>query len=267
MVERMYGSETTDWLVRYYDEAFAAESDNDVAWYLSQSQRYGGPVLDLACGTGRLALALARAGLAVTGVDQSAGMLARFKSKLAAEPESVRQRVTVVRQPMADFSLAQPFSTIVCCDAFFHNLTVQEQLGCLRSVADHLTPTGRFLFNVPFPTCDFIQESIRSAGQSFSERGRYPLPDGGQLLVEQAQAGDRLKQTITTTLRFTRYDAREEEIERGRSSWKSRYIYRYEAIHLLARSGLMVEKLVGDYQDGPVTVGGQLIFQVRLASA
>jgi SAM-dependent methyltransferase len=263
----MYGSERTDVVVKYYDDAFGVSGDAEVGWYLSKAAAFGGPVLDLACGTGRLSLLLAQKGFEVTAVDRSAGMLSRFRAKLERQPPAVRRRIHVENQSMSHFALGTRFSTIICCDAFFHNLTVEDQIGCLGCVADHLMPAGRFLFNLHNPTCDFILRSARSAGAEFEERGRFELRDGlDTLLVEQAQAGQTLDQTITTTLRITRYDAEGLQVEQGESRWTSRYLFRYEAIHLLARCGLEVESLVGDYKGGPVTEKGQLVFQVKLSS-
>jgi SAM-dependent methyltransferase len=261
----MYGSEETDLVVKFYDLAFGISGEAEVAWYLDKARASVGPVLDLACGTGRLALLLAREGFEVTGIDQSAGMLNLFREKLGREPEAVRRRVRIETQTMSDFCLGRKFNTVICCDAFFHNLTLEAQMGCLRCVARHLAPEGRFVFNLPNPTCEYILKSAASGGLEFEERGRYSLEDGsGTLLVEQAQAGHFLEQTITTTLRLTRYDTQGREVEVGESTWTSRYLFRYEAVHLLHRSGLVVEALVGDYQNGPVTEKGQLIFEAKL---
>ena len=71
----MYGSAETDLVVKYYDLAFDITGEAELAWYLEKAKASGGPVLDVACGTGRLAIALAREGLSVTGMDQSVGML------------------------------------------------------------------------------------------------------------------------------------------------------------------------------------------------
>jgi SAM-dependent methyltransferase len=263
----MYGSEKTDVVVQYYDDAFGVSGDAEVGWYLSKATAFGGPVLDLACGTGRLALLLAQKGFEVTAVDKSSGMLNQFRAKLDGLPPAVRRRIRIENQSMSHFALGTRFNTIICCDAFFHNLTVEEQMDCLGCVAGHLMPAGRFVFNLPNPTCDFILRSARSAGAEFEERGRYELQHGpGTLLVEQAQAGQPLDQTITTTLRVTRYDAEGRQVEQGESRWTSRYLFRYEAIHLLARCGFEVESLAGDYHGGPVTEKGQLVFQVKLSS-
>lgn len=259
----IYGSEETDLLVKYYDLVFGISGEAEVAWYLDKARAFGGPVLDLACGTGRLALILAREGLQVTAVDQSAGMLRLFQRKLAVEPAEVWQRVRIRKQRMSDFTLPGKFNTILCCDAFFHNLTVQEEMDCLSRVAAHLAPGGRFVFNLPNPMCSYILDSIEAGGRDLEERGRYSLDDG-TLLVEQAQAGNALDQTITTTLRITRYDTQGRPVERGRSSWTTRYLFPYEAIHLLYRCGFEVETLEGSYKGDPVREGGQLVFQARL---
>jgi SAM-dependent methyltransferase len=260
----MYGSEETDLLVKYYDLAFGISGEAEVAWYLAKARAFGGPVLDLACGTGRLALILAREGFRVTAIDQSAGMLCLFQDKLAAQPAEVKQRIRIDNQAMSDFTLPDQFNTILCCDAFFHNLTVQDEMDCLSRVAAHLAPGGRFAFNLPNPTCAFILRSAAIAGRDLEERGWYRLSDG-TLLVEQAQGGNALDQTITTTLRITRYDASGQPVERGKSTWTTRYLFPYEAVHLLYRCGFEVETLEGDYRGGPVAEGGQLVFQARLA--
>jgi len=260
----MYGLEKTDLVVKYYDEAFGITGESEAEWYLSKAREFGGPVLDLACGTGRMALLLAEEGFEVTGIDLSQGMLNQFRSKLQAAPRKIRRRVRLERQGMSDFALRDRFSTIICCDAFFHNLTVEEEIACLDCVTQHLMPNGRFVFNLTNPTCEFILMGVGSRDKEFEERGRYALNDSSDmLLVEQVHAVNMLDQTVKTTLRTTRMDVEGNVVEKSESTWRARYLFRYEAIHLLYRCGFEVEALVGDYRNGPVAVGSQLIFQVR----
>ena len=82
-------------------------------------------------------------------------------------------------------------------------------------------------------------------------------------MVEHAQDCSLLDQIIETTMRITRYDAEGRAVEQEQSSWKTRYLFRFEALHLLYRCGFEVASLVGDYKGGPVTTGGQLIFEAR----
>jgi len=261
----MYGSETSDLAVKYYDQSFGISGESEINWYLNRARKFGGPVLDLACGTGRIAILLAKEGFDVTAIDRSEGMLNMFRRKLEDQPDEIRRRITVEPSPMASFQLDREFKTIICVDAFFHNLTVREEMDCLRCVREHLAPEGRFLFNLTNPTCGFLLASVESQGKNFGERGRYELDDGTTLVVEHAAAGDLRAQTTTTTLRLTRYDGEGNQIEKGESSWTSRYLFRYEAEHLLCRCGFEIEEMVGDYHDGPVTEKGQLVFQVRVA--
>jgi len=181
-------------------------------------------------------------------------------------PPSEGEKITIENQKMTEFSLGRKFNTVICCDAFFHNLTVEDEINCLKSVAQHLTSSGRFVFNLPNPTSEFIIKVAASVDKEFEERGRYELEDSsGTVLVEQAHAGKEKDQCIETTLRITVYGSDGNEVDRSETSWTTRYLYRYEAVHLLYRCGFQVEKLVGDYRNGPVTEKGQLIFEVKLS--
>jgi len=150
----MYGPETSDPVVKYYDEVFAGTASNDIAWFVAQARSRGGRVLDLACGTGRIAIALARSGLKVTAIDASDGMLALLHRKLRAEPPKVQSRIRVHQAKMPTFEVPERFTSIICCDAFFHNLTVADQMSSLHAVARHLLPGEVFAFNIPNPTAD-----------------------------------------------------------------------------------------------------------------
>ncbi len=81
-------------LVEFYDVLPGYAGREDVRFYVDLALEVGGPVLELGCGTGRVLIPIARSGVSITGVDGSAGVLARCRSKLYAEPPGVRARVT-----------------------------------------------------------------------------------------------------------------------------------------------------------------------------
>lgn len=112
------------------------------AWY-ALCRQHGGPVLDMACGTGRVAIELARQGITVVGVDFSPAMLARAKEKLGVEGRQVARRVSFVLGDMTDFSLRRRFRTVVMPCFSFHELgTLSAQEACLRAISRHLAVDG-----------------------------------------------------------------------------------------------------------------------------
>ncbi len=260
----MYNSDD-DLVVKYYDQAFGITGEAELAWYLHKAQETGSPVLDLACGTGRLALSLAHEGIVVFAIDRSAGMLHQFRAKLKGQPIAIRRLIHISRQGMSDFVVDQHFNLVLCCDAFFHNLTPQAEADCLRQVAAHLSPHGRFVFNLPNPTHEFIRKARLNAGRVFEKRGRFDLADGsGTLLVEQALDANEQEQIISTILRITRFSPQGQVVETGISGWQTRYLFKAKVEDLLEHAGFKVTSLVGDYKGGPVTDTSQLIFEAGL---
>ncbi len=257
----MYGRADKDPLVMYYDETVGTSGKAEINWYLTKINQYGGPVLDLGCGTGRIALLVARQGYNVVGIDKSEGMLTLFKRKLKKEPVDIQKRISIKKGSLSSFHLNQHFNTIICVDAFFHNLTIEEQMNCLLCVKNHLNPEGRFVFNIPNPNCEFLLKCA-DPESSFHERQTYTLANGNRVRIEEAHHIDFLEQTITTRLRYTMIN-QEGEHPSQESWWKTRYLFQYEAVHLLHRCGLDVESIVGDYENGPVTPKSYLIFQVK----
>lgn len=258
----MYGREDEDPVVQYYDETLAVSDSKDIEWYLYKVKMFGGPVLDLACGTGRVALFIAQQGYKVVGIDSSEGMLTLFRRKLSEQQRHVQERISLHKEEMSHFDINQKFRTIICCDAFFHNTTVEEEIDCLLCVARHLTPEGRVLFNIPNPTLELLTQWAHPEGQKFRERKTYCLTTGETLLIEESNVSNLSEQTVETRLRYTKI-GKGKLSEPEESSWKIRYMFQYEAVHLLSRCGFQIESLVGDYDNGPVTGGSQLIFQAQ----
>lgn len=120
----------------------------DVGFYAGLSR---GPkkVLEFGVGTGRIALALARLGAEVVGVDCDEGMLARAQSRLAQEPASVRQRVELIAADMCTVALGRRFDLVVIpYNALLCLLHVAETRRCFLNARHHLAVGGRFAFDV-----------------------------------------------------------------------------------------------------------------------
>src|SRR5690606_29222012 len=116
--------------------------------YLALAIGIGGPVLDLACGTGRLTRAIAAHGLPVTGLDLSPPLLAR--ARLFAARENLQ--VAWIEGDIRNFRLDRRFRlALMTGHAFQALLTEEDQRACLERVAAHLEPSGRFVCEVRNP--------------------------------------------------------------------------------------------------------------------
>jgi SAM-dependent methyltransferase len=139
-----YGDRFADVYDEWYDDPAATE---ETVRALVARAGAGASVLELGVGTGRLALPLAAAGLAVTGLDASQAMLDR----LAAKPGGAA--VTTVVGDMAGPLPDGPFDLVVIARNTFFNLTTEAaQRACLAEVARVLAPTGRLLVEAFVPT-------------------------------------------------------------------------------------------------------------------
>src|SRR5690349_2910574 len=109
--------------VRAYDTFYREAPPpiaGDVAFYQHLAQQTAGPVLELACGTGRIALPLAESGLDVTGVDISDGMLSIIRRKAQAH------RLTLHAQDMSALNIDRRFGCIIIAfRSFQHLLTIE----------------------------------------------------------------------------------------------------------------------------------------------
>ncbi len=120
--------------------------EDDVTMYREIATRQDGPVLELGCGTGRVALALARAGLTVVGVDYSAGMLDVARREAQGLP------LTLIEADMRELRLAEEFATVVIpLGGLQHMETASEVAAVFATVAHHLASDGVAIVDVEAP--------------------------------------------------------------------------------------------------------------------
>jgi len=124
-------------------------TDEEIAWYLNFAQKTGGPVLELACGTARLLVTIAQAGLKIEGIDLSKEMLKIAKERVNKLSPEVVSRILLHNMDMTSFKLDRRFSLIVIADNSFGELKIKkQQLSCLKCVYHHLQSDGKFLVTV-----------------------------------------------------------------------------------------------------------------------
>jgi SAM-dependent methyltransferase len=235
----------------FYDTSpIVAGRTHDIAFYRGAAREFGDPVLELGCGTGRVTMAIAQDGKRVTGLDVSEKMLQRGADRRARLSAEARERVHLVQGDMRSFDLGEKFRLIIVpFRPFQHLLETNDHLDCLACVRKHLAPNGRLIV-------DFFQTDPRRmhdvAYLNEHEVAVYKIPGGRRVrLTERVVAFHRSEQRNDVEMIYTVTEP-DGKTERHVMAWTLRYFFRYEVEHLLARSGLRVAALYGNFDKSPL---------------
>jgi SAM-dependent methyltransferase len=221
-----------------YDVMFPAGPAEE--FYRRQAERAAGPVLELACGSGRYTVPVARDGHAVVGLDQSAPMLAAARARAEAAGVSVE----LVAGDMRELALERRFGLIfIATNSLLHLASNDELVRFFRGVRAHLLPTGRFAFDVFSP-------SVKLLARPHDERftiGRYQHPRHGEILVEETVDWDVATQVNRVTWYISTPAARDAFVV----PLHLRAIFPQELPLILQAGGLTLESRWGDFAAAP----------------
>ena len=143
-----------DAIAELYDP-WSRSVTEDVPFYLEEARAAGGPVVELGVGTGRIALPIARAGIAVVGVDTSSRMLALCRER--AEREGLADLVDLRLGDLRDPPVKGPVKHVMCpFRSYLHLRTDDDRRQALRAAWKLLEPDGRLVFDVFAPAPDDI---------------------------------------------------------------------------------------------------------------
>jgi SAM-dependent methyltransferase len=249
-----------------YDHVTPYRDRADVAFFVDAALAAGSPVLEIGCGTGRVLIPTARAGIEIVGLDLSPGMLEVCRERLRQEPDAVQQRVTLVHSDMQQCDLGRAFTlATIPFRPFQHLLDVDDQLACLASIRRHLVEGGRLIFDVFNPSLDALVNM--PIGQETGMEPEFAAPGGRRVTrCYKIVASDRFAQINDIELIYdvTHADGRQQRLIHA---FRMRYLFRYEVEHLLARAGFIVEQLYAGYDRSQYgsTYPGELVFVARKA--
>lgn len=247
-----------------YDHVTLYRDRTDVGFFVEAATAAGSPVLEVGCGTGRVLIPTARAGVEIVGLDLSAHMLAECRRRLQEESEAVRGRARLVEADMRYFDLGSRFTlATIPFRPFQHLLTVEDQLSCLASIRRHLVDDGVLILDLFNPSLDFLVN--RPVGEELDEEPPFTTPDGRTVIRRhKTVAIDRFQQVGHYELIYyvIHPDGRQERLVQA---FPMRYLFRFEAEHLLARAGFTLEHVYADFDKNPYgsTYPGELLMVAR----
>ena len=203
-------------------------------------------ILEVACGTGRVGIRLAKEGVRVVGLDLSAGML-----KEAASKSKGMTNIRWVKGDMCSFNLGETFGLALITGHAFHNLNnAADQAACLESIHRHLLPDGRLVIHLDFPDFAWLGDLMGKSGGVFEKDGEFKHPETGNMITTlKAWTYEPSMQDTTVTEAFEERDDSGKLINRMETPpWKLHSIFRFEMEHLIARTGFVVEAVYGNFE-------------------
>lgn len=241
------GHTYNSFVAEFYDLVVPYRDRKDVNFFVEMAQRSEGPVLEVGCGTGRVLVPTAKAGIEIVGLDASPAMLSVCRKKLSRESEFVQSKVTdLVQGDMRAFELGREFSLVtIPFRPFQHLLTVEDQLSCLLSIRRHLVAGGKLILDIFNPSLPHLADE-----KYLTEHGEEPAftTDDGRRVVRRARviSRDYFNQVTDNELTYyvTHPDGREERLVHR---FHLRYVFRFEVEHLLARCDFSLEEVYADY--------------------
>jgi len=230
---------------------------HDVEKYQQLAEQCGNSILELCCGTGRVAIPLAQAGNSVTAVDFSTELLKQFKLKLKGLENDVSRRMQLIDQDVTQLSLEKKDFDLAIC-AFNSLLCIadfEQQQQTLLKVAEHIRKNGVLALDLMNPLI------LNLDGDSFPKPFfTRKNPHTGNEYTRFAAMGKM--QADQKQKLYGWYDEIESDgtVKRQLYEMYWRPVFRYEIKLMLEKAGFILDKIYGGHQDEPYTDSSRKMF-------
>jgi SAM-dependent methyltransferase len=229
-----------DPIARIYDP-WSRSVTEDIGFYVDHALASGGPVVELAVGTGRIAIPIAQAGVPVIGVDTSPGMLAVAREAAAAA--GVGHLLDLRVGDLVEPPVSERVPLVICpFRTLLHMPSEEAKLRALRAARDLLEPAGTFVFDVFAPSDDDIRET----------HGRWLEREPG---IEELAVWDRGTRTLSLSVRA----------ESAEVTFHLHWLSAAEWLRLLEAAELEVDELYGWFDGRAFEDDEDMIFVCRRA--
>jgi len=240
------------------------EIAGDVAFYAEAAARFGGPVLELACGTARVGRVLASEGFEVVGLDASQAMLDLGRVLYEGSPRQDSCQLELVAGRMESFELGARFALILVPFRSFQVLLDGEmQAACLARIGAHLAPGGAAILHIFDPRLEYLTGMMPMPNEVREGRSSLTGRRVAKRLVENDV--DKFKQVLRQIFRHEEFDGGGEVTRRQDLELKLRWIYRYEFDYLVERCGFAIAEEYSDFCGSPAAYGRERVVVLRRA--
>jgi SAM-dependent methyltransferase len=254
--------ELADNIARLYDLDLS-EEPGDVELYVALAQRTGGPIVELAVGTGRIAVPLAQEGHRVVGVDLDRAMLARARGRVAAA--GVGEHIELVEGDMVAAATdptvlrGGPYRlAILALQSILILNTPEGQKSVVKAMADLLAPGGLAVVDTWLPT---PADLVGFDGRLSFEWQRTDPETGHDVTKVLAAWYDHVRRRVTLTTFFDEGRQGAPPVRWTRTD-QLRLIGVDELVGFARDAGLEIERLAGDHDLGPLEPGSDRVVMV-----
>jgi len=217
--------------------------DVDIPFFLQEAKQVKGNVLELTSGTGRISVALAKAGINLTCVDYSAKMLDILQRKLALHGLSAR----VIQMDMTQLALDDRYKLIIIpFNSFSEVIDTRLRGQALEGIYRHLEEDGRFI-------CTMHNPLIRSRTMDGTEQtlGEFPMDGGGSVRVRTILSYDSSAHIGHGKQLYDIFDEEKHLLEERSLDVSFCLFSKHEAEALFRAAGFEVANLYGNYDRSP----------------
>ncbi|HUW31699.1 MAG TPA: class I SAM-dependent methyltransferase [Planctomycetota bacterium] len=244
----------------FYDFYDGAEFRQDqLRMYSDLAAEIGTPILELACGTGIIAIELARKGIRVTGLDIDPDMLDAARRKLAGEDAQVRERVDLVEADMKEFDLGRTFHGIFIPTNSWGYLTkTADHRSCLQSVLRHLDDGGVLAIEENYYSPDDLARMAQRRSIPTIQMARVNPATERFTTFHWTTTHVDFEQQVIHSRRFIEEVQGDGAVRRyvppGGGAVRKHFFNRFELQLLLEQAGFQMNHLWGGYDRRPLGV-------------
>lgn len=157
--------------------------DLDLEFWKKMSDQYGGDILELGCGTGRITIPLALEGYNIEGIDIEESMLNEAKIKAKKENLNIKFHLADFRK----FNFDKKFNLIILpFYSMSHNLTISDFERTMDCVKKHLQPNGKFIFDLYNPNLKILTRPY----ENFYIQAKYKDMNNIQIIMKERNKYD-----------------------------------------------------------------------------